>query len=277
MISAFLQQVLSFIAIPLLIITCLSCSVKEDRTICPCILTIHYSGTETIDSEENISTRIDIAEIQGTKETIVDTLPVYESTHRIDVSRGSATILSAAPISAISQTAYVPEDRWIEIREGHPCPRIWTSCVKVNTDSDSAEAEAVLHKNYCCLNIMLTGSGTSDFILKIRGNISGYDLNGNPAKGKFVAPAEENINELSGQVYNTVCVPRQVDNSLKLDIISNDDTAITFAIGNYIEASGYDWTSPDLKDINMEIDYSRTSITFHINKWQETVHFELVI
>ena len=72
-------------------------------------------------------------------------------------------------------------------------------------------------------------------------------------------------------------LPRQIDNSLLLDIISDDDRRRTFAIGNYIEASGYDWESMDLKDITLDIDYARTDITFRIDAWERTVQFEVVI
>ena len=72
-------------------------------------------------------------------------------------------------------------------------------------------------------------------------------------------------------------LPRQIDNSLLLDIISDDDRRRTFAIGNYIEASGYDWDSMDLKDITLDIDYARTDVTFRIGAWEHTTQFEVVI
>ena len=72
-------------------------------------------------------------------------------------------------------------------------------------------------------------------------------------------------------------VPRQKDNTLKLDIVSGDGAVRTFAIGNYIEASGYSWDSEDLKDIALEIDYSRTMLLFRIGAWEKYEQFEVVI
>ena len=62
-----------------------------------------------------------------------------------------------------------------------------------------------------------------------------------------------------------------------LDMISEDGGVRSFAIGNYLAESGYDWNSDDLHDAAITIDYAATSITFTIDKWSRTLQFETVI
>ena len=62
-----------------------------------------------------------------------------------------------------------------------------------------------------------------------------------------------------------------------LDMISEDGGVRSFAIGNYLPVSGYDWNSNDLHDAAITIDYAATSVTFTIDKWSRTLQFETVI
>ena len=68
-----------------------------------------------------------------------------------------------------------------------------------------------------------------------------------------------------------------MDNSLMLDLISERGGVRSFAIGNYLAESGYDWAEDDLEDITVTIDYAATSARFIIDRWSTTLHFETVI
>ena len=72
-------------------------------------------------------------------------------------------------------------------------------------------------------------------------------------------------------------MPRQMDNSIVLEV--NDGTSVlkTFALGEYISASGYDWSAPDLGDITVGIDYTRTKLTVSVLGWDEVYEFDVVI
>ena len=73
------------------------------------------------------------------------------------------------------------------------------------------------------------------------------------------------------------CVPRQMDDSMMLEIRDDPDVLRSFAVGEFIAESGYDWSRPDLEDIEMEIDYSRTGVTFNVSDWKRTISFDVVI
>ena len=137
-----------------------------------------------------------------------------------------------------------------------------------------------LHKNFCRIDIQVRDVDGEEFPfkLRVRGNVNGYGLDGKPARGAFLCDAERSETESTGSGHGyAVTVPRQTDDSLTLEIVTDDGVAKSFAIGNYIAASGYDWTSADLKDICLEIDYARTVISFTIDKWTHSEQFEVVI
>ena len=46
-------------------------------------------------------------------------------------------------------------------------------------------------------------------------------------------------------------------------------------MGEYILESGYDWNAPDLEDIDVEMDFSRSSLTVSVSKWKKTLSFEI--
>jgi hypothetical protein len=106
----------------------------------------------------------------------------------------------------------------------------------------------------------------------VRGRVAGYGANGFPINGDFFYDVED----FSAEAW-IMYVPRQTDNSLVLEI--NDGTAVlkTFALGEYICASGYDWNAADLQDITVGIDYTRTKLTVSIRGWDEVYEFDVVI
>ncbi|MGM9741448.1 MAG: hypothetical protein ACI3ZC_00095 [Candidatus Cryptobacteroides sp.] len=247
------------------------CSVKESRDECPCMLSLIFGSRDRDMISDGVAVRIDVSGKGGIE--VQDSIFVSdESTvFRTAVGRGTAQVLSVWPSSTIMETPR--SDTWIRIPDGMQCPEIWTGHASADTDRDAAGAEIHLCKNYCKISMTLIGCVDGMEFL-VRGNVCGYGPDGMPAEGPFSAHA---VKQEEGTACHSVTVPRQKDNSLKLDIISSDGFSRTFAIGNFIDGSGYDWYSEDLKDINLEINYAASSVKFTIDKWSTTIHFETVI
>lgn len=266
------------------LIICPGCSVKEDRDSCPCLLEVEFP--EETDTEAGVL--MDLTGASGF--TLKDTS--YTMIWSGNVKKGEMWIAASVLDSGSTGTQadnmrgipaetcnVPPPGLWIEIRKGQECPPIWMFNCHTYVSGDRMRLYADLHKNFCRLTMYIRDVSGSPFPfrLEVRGNVAGYHIDGTPAEGDFTAPAEF-IDGGPTEYYEAeICLPRQKDDGLKLDIISEDDTARTFAIGNYIAASGYDWDSADLRDITMEIDYARTSLTFRIGAWETTCQFEVVI
>lgn len=286
--------------------TCPGCSVKEDRDLCPCTLVLEFPSEDAERLQDGVTVCM-----RGYPDDVFflcDTLLAGRaaSSGGPDTVSGKWSYSYVVPKGDIDLAVAYSADGlagelnssgiWIEIDEGRPCPSIWTCCEKVSARADRVTVPVRLHKNFCRIDIQVRDVDGEEFPfkLRVRGNVNGYGLDGKPARGVFLCDAERSETEGSGTESDgddsgtasestgsghgyAVTVPRQTDDSLTLEIVTDDGVAKSFAIGNYIASSGYDWTSADLKDICLEIDYARTVISFTIDKWTHSEQFEVVI
>ena len=72
-------------------------------------------------------------------------------------------------------------------------------------------------------------------------------------------------------------LPRQTDASLTMEVDDGTGVLKRFALGQYIEESGYDWNEADLKDIVVEIDIAILKISLTIQGWDKEHTFDVVI
>ena len=288
--------------------TCPGCSVKEDRDLCPCTLVLEFPREDAERLQDGVTVCMrgysdDVfslcdtllsgrAASSGGHDTVSD-----KWSYSYVVPKGDIDLAVAYSADGLAGELN-SSGRWIEIDEGRPCPSIWTCCEKVSARADRVTVPVRLHKNFCRIDIQVRDVDGEEFPfkLRVRGNVNGYGLDGKPARGAFLCDAERSETESAGSGTESdgddsgtasestgyghgyaVTVPRQTDDSLTLEIVTDDGVAKSFAIGNYIAASGYDWTSADLKDICLEIDYARTVISFTIDKWTHSEQFEVVI
>lgn len=285
--------------------TCPGCSVKEDRDLCPCTLVLEFPGEDAERLQDGVTVCMR-RNSDGNGFSLCDTLLAGQPASGGDsdgvsysyvVPKGDIDLAVAYSADGLAGELN-SLGKWIEIDEGRPCPSIWTCCEKVSARADRVTVPVRLHKNFCRIDIQVRDVYGEEFPfkLRVRGNVNGYGLDGKPARGAFLCDAERSETEsagfgtesevpgsgtasestVSGHGY-AVTVPRQTDDSLILEIVTDDGVAKSFAIGNYIASSGYDWTSADLKDICLEIDYARTVISFTIDKWTHSDQFEVVI
>ena len=286
--------------------TCPGCSVKEDRDLCPCTLVLEFPREDAERLQDGVTVCMrgysdDVFSLcdtllagqtasDGSPDTISD-----KGSYSYVVPKGDIDLAVAYSADGLAGELS-SSGKWIEIDEGRPCPSIWTCCEKVSARADRVTVPVRLHKNFCRIDIQVRDVDGEEFPfkLRVRGNVNGYGLDGKPARGAFLCDAESAETEgsgtesevpgsgtasesaVSGHGY-AVTVPRQTDDSLILEIVTGDGVAKSFAIGNYIASSGYDWTSADLKDICLEIDYARTVILFTIDKWTHSEQLEVVI
>lgn len=284
--------------------TCPGCSVKEDRDLCPCALVLEFPREDAERLQDGVTVCMRGYSDDGFSlcDTLLAGQPASEGapdgvSYSYVVPKGDVDLAVAYSADGLAGELN-SSGKWIEIDEGRPCPSIWTCCEKVSARADRVTVPVRLHKNFCRIDIQVRDVDGEDFPfkLRVRGNVNGYGLDGKPARGAFLCDAESAETESSGSGTESdgddsgtasestgyghgyaVTVPRQTDDSLTLEIVTGDGVAKSFAIGNYIASSGYDWASADLKDICLEIDYARTVISFTIDKWTHSEQFEVVI
>ena len=253
--------------LPLILMLLGSCTVLEDRTLCPCRLHIDLSGI-------SVSGEVDLLlSLEGDNwhERRPCTLPGLESV-TLSVPRGEVTLLAVCP----SSPSFLSGDAGFEIPPGEDCPPLLTGALQVDTRREEAFCQPEVHKNYCTLTLKLLSEGPAPFpfAITLRGSISGFTAKGEPREGRFLYTLEPFDRETHSA---SAGIPRQRDASLQMDIRFTDEVLRSFALGEILARQGYDWTAEDLSDVELELDFARTLLTLRTELWEESIAFEKVL
>ena len=245
-----------------------ACSVKENRSACPCYLTVDPTGVPEAVEEMPVA-----MEVSGAKDfrgamTLAGEDCLEEFT--VDVPRPNVFV----SVFSGAGECFVP-GVGLRIPEGEQCPPVRMFSRRVRTDGETARVRPVPAKRYCTVTIRIVPVNDvflESFHLELTGSVCGYDLDSAPAEGAFRCPVYPSPEGLC-----VVRIPCQKDNSLMMNVLDGSESLRFFALGEYIAESGYDWTAENLEDIYLEIDYAATAFTIRVNGWEKTVSLEILI
>ncbi len=241
-----------------------ACSVKEQRDDCPCRLVLDFADVDTL---ALASLRVSLYDAAGA---------VYE---RSSASGDFCPEFGiSVPRSEIDVNVYSGEGacfdpvKGIVIPYGEDCPHIFMHSSVVDARCESVRDTVRMHKNHCVVDLYMEKEDDREYELCLKGNVSGYGPDGRPVIGDFSFSPSAGM----GHAYR-VCLPRQLDSSLILEIDDGSEVLKTFALGEYVEAGGYDWNAPDLEDLTVHIDWAMTSVTLTVSGWDWVYECEIVI
>lgn len=287
------------------------CSIREDRDLCPCQLVLDLpqgAGETTLWMEMRPTAPFDYSvgsggTVAGAAVTRTETLPVGTERYHMAVRRGTVSLLAWTtgpsdrpdifPISSGPELSpYEPLSFWgntdqraarayqvgeegIRIPEGEECPELRLFRRTYDTLCEQIRDTVRFRKEYCMLDLRIL---SQDVLLElaVRGGYCGFGPGDRLLEGTFFFRMRPD-----GAGRARVRVPRQGDDSLVLEI--RDDPAADsaaakfFALGEYLRESGYDWTAADLADVEILIDYARTSVTLRIDRWTTVIPFDIEI
>ena len=235
-----------------------SCSVKEDRGPCPCFLELDIKGPEEIASS-SVDLFVTSQDGYFLRDAVEDWM--QEGLYSVSVPR---TRLHVSVWGGGGK--YVSEDGMV-IPMGKECPRVYMHDSDLLIEGEYYKEEVLMRKNHCVLTILEEGNGQEFTDLVLKGNVAGYDLTGKPLIGDFEFALEE----------DTVVLPRQVDDSLMLELEDTKGNRISFSLGRYIEASGYDWSAAELDDVTVTLDYALTEIRLNVDGWESVYRYDIEI
>ena len=243
-----------------------SCSVKEQRDDCPCYLVLDFSE---VDEYMYNDIRVFLADSDK---------PVYEHSSTFDdVWPEYAFYVPRSQQLSVNiysgEGDCFDESKGIMIPYGEQCPRIYMYSTVLDTGCETLRDTVCLHKNHCVLDLYLEKEELApQYDLCIKGNICGYGMKGQPVRGEFsYRPAGNPSNGYQ------LCIPRQSDASLVLEIDDGSEVLKTFALGEYIVAGGYDWDAPDLEDLTVHVNWTYTNVILTISGWDWVYECEIVI
>lgn len=243
--------------VPAVLVAACSCSVKEDRDRCPCVLALELSDLPVTPVMLNVKA----GEYAHTEVVHRDTVVVLQ------VPKGEAAV------SAVGG-AMAEVDGSIRIPEGEEAPALYLFHTGLELSDEQLVLPVVLHKQFCRLDLLFQGPPGygPPFEVEVEGFQCGWLSDGTPMPGTFrkrLLPGPDGTTALR--------LPRQGDDSLLMHIVFSDRTVRTFALGQYIAATGYDWSAPDLADLTLMVDISVTSVTISTDAWTTTEEIELFI
>ncbi len=270
-----------FLAAVLFLVSTLCCSVKEDRDFCPCSL--RFDLSEAFRDSDGSLTLV----VKGPDGFVFcDTLKAGEkraegfsvgddSLYTVLVPRKELTVDFYTPFGALKN----PLEGY---RPDKTCAPVWHWSEVLTAEGEMVERKVRPHKDYCRLTVELVGSPGVAFpySLLFVSNINGYLPGGGLSEGMFVervAPGA--YGELSAGSCS-VNLLRQKDSSLMMEVVPEGQTAVSlrsFAIGEYLAAAGYDWSTADLEDVSMTLDFACTTIEVSTDKWTRRMEFNVVI
>ena len=286
-----------------------SCSIKEDRDVCPCWMTVdlsdvaesrwkspevqsnieHQDVTKSLESRQHIAESV-VLRLRGNSDEdevdyafkMTETVNTEVGALEYEVPRGAVGVSAVAlgrdfstPLRSARNDRLQSGNYGDEIRipVGEQMDSLYGFFKMYHTRCESVRSEVKLHKEFCTVSFTLVDEHyESPYDIEVRGNVSGvspWDLVPVSGAFKYAPVAEEGV-------YR-VRVPRQVDASLEMVMLSNQEIVSRFPLGEYIIRSGYDWAAKDLSDVSVALDLEKQQVMVTVSGWDGVVMMDIVI
>ena len=248
----------------LLCVAMASCTVKEDRGPCPCVLDIY------LENSGDFSDRLAVSGWSSSSDRLfLDRISPqqYPGAYSKKVDKGFLHVSAYCGNDGMA----LKGDK-LTIPEGKQCDPVWAyRGGSIDATGETAEEHIVLHKQYAVIHVKVgvAGKDDSDIVLRARGRANGFDISSlEPSRGDFNC-----FSTLDGDMNHVVCVPRQYDDSLELEVFLDGILSRTVRAGELIANSGYSWDREDLEDIYLSLNlFTPGQASVGVNGWDTEVH-----
>ena len=253
-----------FTVLALLCAAMASCTVKEDRGPCPCVLDIY------LENSGDFSDKLAVSGWSSDSERLFHdriSTQQYPDSYSKKVDKGFLHVSAYCGNDAMT----LKGDR-LTIPEGKPCDPVWAyRGGTIDATGESAEDHIVLHKQFAVIHVKVGVGGRedADIILRAKGRANGFDISSlEPCHGDFNCFAS-----LDSEMNHIICVPRQYDDSLELEVFLDGILSRTVRAGELISNSGYSWEREDLEDIYLSLDlFTPGQASVGVSDWDTEVH-----
>ena len=238
-----------------------ACTVKENRSGCPCDLLIR--PTEKLKTEGSVVVSL-VQDGTVVKQEMLSREDFESGNCMITVSRKPTMITVFTGITSMN----LLKGRKLDIKTENQCDELFSSSTSTDLTGESMEYRVSLHKNFA--RLLLTVYNLKEgMTLGISGKVSGYDLlDAAPYEGTFNCLPEGD----KGSMDYCIRLPRQLDDDLSLNVVAGGEKVRSIALGALIASSGYSFKDEDLKDISMTVDLEKSYASLIIEGWdQETI------
>ncbi len=242
-----------------------SCSVKEDRTPCPSIVTLDASAFEG-DYQRAYSQLI--TQTQDLRDTL--DLSMGETSCEWLAQKGVMTSYIYAGLIESSEHEGI-----VSIPLGHQADPLRAYCRRFECYEEDFTVVAKQNRQSALVNFEIKDvqEGMYQYDLEVVSDISGIDLRTMyPVQGEFrcVLPLDKNAR---GQFL----LPRQLPQSKPYINVYLEETLIdTLPLHEWIAAVNYDWTQEDLPDINISVDQGQLQVRVDVEGWSGDTIYDVL-
>lgn len=241
-----------------------SCSVKEDRTPCPCWLGIDITPSKVYSKDVTLS---------GWNEGRI-------FSHTVSIADYSSSYEQTVPKGHVNVAAYcgrkesTEEGGRIIIPLGYDSDPIRAHLRLVDCHGEFAHDTLTMCKQWATVHLKIENSSDDQYpySLSVESDICGIDIRDlSPIRGAFSYDLT-----LDSQESCSFRLPRQRDDSRAVIVTySGGDKLDELPLYQWIEESGYSWHDKDLKDIYIGVDYVRAQVSIVIQGWDEGDSYEV--
>lgn len=240
-----------------------ACSVKENRSGCPCELLVRPSAPLETDGRVLVSV---MQEGSVVKQGMLDKDDFENGKCRLLVPRGPTSVTVFTGITSMNTL----KGRLLEIRYEHPCDEVYSSSGEALLQTDTCLCSVNMHKNYANLYLTVLG-GYEGAALSVYGTVRGYDVSDVvPYEGVFNCVPEQ----MGGNMHHTR-LPRQLDDGLTLFVSYGETEMRKVPIGKLIDSSGYRFDDEDLMDISLTVDLDKSYAFIEVAPWREEQYTQI--
>ena len=237
-----------------------SCSIKEDRSSCPCYLTLRFDELSESDGSGSGLVTVHTDRIISQKQIMVH--DYFGSGYEIVVPRRHVTV---SCVSGLQEEDWYSDSLFV--REGKEWGKIMLASESLDCKDDEYVLPMHFTKEFCTVTIEILGIPEEElpsWKMRIKAFSCGIRMAERmPLSGPYMVEADRDGND---PIYS-VRVPRQEGYSMVLELADADGAISCMDLGCLIQARGYDWTRADLDDIYVVVDYAHALVSVEIKRW----------
>lgn len=246
--------------------TLCSCSVKEDRTPCPCWLSLDLSGCKQISNSFTISA-------QGLSPLFTESFSItdYPEFFEKEVKKGMVTASVLCGYDNLFE-----KDGQVLSPEGSDALPVWGYMNSIDCTGEFARDSVILGRQSAriYLKIESVNGKAYPYQLIAKSDVCGLQIKDlSPVKGKYAYTLT-----LDDESVCTFRLYRQTqDSKATISVLEDGKLIDTLPLYEWINATGYDWDAKDLKDIYIGMDYSKSNVTITVQDWsaEDTIHITI--
>lgn len=237
-----------------------SCSLKEERDECPCIVSL------SLDPALEGNVVFGAVNDDGYSFRRDDVLSDEEGgTVEYEIVRGNNILY-------MYQGNLVSDGPLIRYRNGVQADSVyaWNSGL-LNTNMEMLSISPEFKKQFATVYLSIISRNKSVFKIIVTGGVNGLDLRTmKPLAGEFACRADK-IDDW----YYVFRLPRQfaderlASEPLKIEVYSESGLAASCPLGEAISATGYDWEDESLSDIYVDMDIDLVNVSIDVGNWED--------